>query len=473
MLIERTTITSTIVMGVSAVLTTLFGIVGTKFIAFKLGAEGVGIQGIYTTMVALAAGVFGCSLANSGTQYIAKYAGNDSHKFSQIYQTVRMLGRFLGLLGFVFVLGVMYLWPTQSVFSSLDGFSGFWLALGALFAIVLSAQRAQLNGTRNLNSLALVNVVGAGAGVTAAIVFVSLFGHAGLDSLLIAPYFFGCVAGAIVLNRSKLEVKCCKPSLQWTGKIIGIGWVITLGVVVVQATQLLVRIWLEATASLEMVGYFHAAWLIGMTYIGFLLSAMIAEYYPRLSGIASDNEKFSSAINNQMKLCFLVAPPIIFSGIIFSGPIMTILYTSEFSGSAILLKYLLVGDIFKLAAWAIAIGLLVKEKKYSYLLAEVLWNLIFFGLIVIIYDSQGLNGFGFSYIVSYIVYFIFTLWRLSASTGFLFDLKCIKYLLLIFVICLGCLLADPQKIHEYLFYSTLIIAYSVFSYMVLRKRLIQ
>jgi len=436
-----------------------------------LGAEGVGIQGIFTTLVALASAIFGCSLANSGTQYIAKYADSDRGAFGEIYGTVGKLGKLLGFMAFVVLLMILYLLPIGGLVPELGPWSGVWLATGVMFAIILSAQRAQLNGTRQLAQLAMLNVGGAIAGILVIMLAIAFLGKGGLEAVFIAPYLSGCMIGYLLLRRVSYPADRGTGATSWSRKILGIGWVMTAGVIIVQATQLLVRLWLENRSDIETVGLFHAAWLFGMTYIGFLLSAMIAEYYPRLSAIADDTTQFCHTINSQIKLCLLVAPAIIVAAIIFSDQIVRILYTEKFAESANLLRYLLIGDVFKLIAWAMSIGLIVREKKVSFLFGEILWNILFFSVAVLLYNQYGLVGFGISYIVSYLAYFLYNLWRLYSTTGFYIERFSILYLCVVVGICLICLAIRPSGLGESFTYALLLVFYGIGSALVLRRNM--
>ena len=49
-----------------------------------------------------------------------------------------------------------------------------------------------------------------------------------------------------------------------------------------------VRSMLLQGAGAEAAGFYHAAWTIGGMYVGIILQAMGADFYPRLTGVARD-----------------------------------------------------------------------------------------------------------------------------------------------------------------------------------------
>ena len=72
------------------------------------------------------------------------------------------------------------------------------------------------------------------------------------------------------------------------------------------ATLLFVRSAITQELDLEAAGYFAAAWGITMTYVGFLLGAMGADYFPRLTEVIHDRDAASRLMNDQAQLGFFM-----------------------------------------------------------------------------------------------------------------------------------------------------------------------
>lgn len=405
-------------MGISAVLTTLIGIAGTKYIAWELGAEGVGVQSLFTNAIGFLTGLFGFSLANSGTQYIAKYAGTLNDTVNDVIKTVIYLSRWQAMIAFLLVLLFSYVFELNRYTDLLGPWTGVWMATGAACSILLAGYQAQINGFRWIKSLAILNTTMTFCGVAVTCFLVYYFGLRGLSSLLVAPYAFGLLICLLIVSQKRQQVSPGRTSLSHIRKILGIGWVLTIGVIAVQTTQLVLRSWLERHEGIVVVGYFHASWLIGMTYISFILSAMIAEYYPRLSALSDSKSRLNQAVNGQISVCLIMTLPMIILGFVFSGQIVTLLYTVDFEPSSELLRYLLIGDLFKVVAWAMAIGLLVRECKIQYVLAELIWNTLFLLVAISLYEKFELVAIGTAYIAAYVVYYFWTFYALKKSSGF-------------------------------------------------------
>lgn len=77
-----------------------------------------------------------------------------------------------------------------------------------------------------------------------------------------------------------------------------LGSAFMLGGLATTSTLLLVRSVITQELGLEAAGYFAATWGITMTYVGFLLSAMGADYYPRLTEVIHDRQAANALMND-------------------------------------------------------------------------------------------------------------------------------------------------------------------------------
>ena len=60
--------------------------------------------------------------------------------------------------------------------------------------------------------------------------------------------------------------------------------------------ELLVEVY--ASASADAAGFYQAAWTLGGLYVGIILQAMGADFYPRLVGVATDNPQWNRLVND-------------------------------------------------------------------------------------------------------------------------------------------------------------------------------
>ena len=75
--------------------------------------------------------------------------------------------------------------------------------------------------------------------------------------------------------------------------------------------------------GLDAAGFYAAAWTLGGLYVGIILQAMGADFYPRLVGVAEDNRECNRLVNEQTLVSLLLAGPGVIGTIIFAPLIIS------------------------------------------------------------------------------------------------------------------------------------------------------
>ena len=64
-----------------------------------------------------------------------------------------------------------------------------------------------------------------------------------------------------------------------------------------------------ANLTWQRLVFIQAAWVFGGLYVGFILQAMGADFYPRLTAVAKDNTECNRLVNEQAEVGLLIAGP--------------------------------------------------------------------------------------------------------------------------------------------------------------------
>ena len=91
------------------------------------------------------------------------------------------------------------------------------------------------------------------------------------------------------------------------------------------------------------MGLYQSAWTLGGLYIGFILDAMGADFYPRLTAVATDDRECTRLVNEQTEIGLLLAGPGVLGTLTFAPLVMTLFYTAEFSGAVEPLRWICLG----------------------------------------------------------------------------------------------------------------------------------
>jgi len=133
---------------------------------------------------------------------------------------------------------------------------------------------------------------------------------------------------------------------------------------------------------------------------------MGTDYYPRLSGVANDKDKFVLLINQQAEIGLLILAPLLTVFLIFINWIVIILYSTKFLPINEMIQWAALGMYFKVVSWCIGYLLLAKGATKLFFWTELIANSYILFLNLVGYKFMGLEGLGISYIVGYIIYLI-------------------------------------------------------------------
>src|ERR1039458_5643454 len=166
---------STPFTGGASVINILLGIVRTKVMAVLLGPSGVGLIGLYMTIIGLASTLSGMGIGSSGVRQIAEAAGSEDQE--RIARTIKTLRRTTLVLGAVGALLLAAFSLPLSMLTFKDHAHAVAIAvlgITVLFGAVSTGQSALIQGLRHIANLARLNILAALTGTAIAVPAISL-----------------------------------------------------------------------------------------------------------------------------------------------------------------------------------------------------------------------------------------------------------------------------------------------------------
>lgn len=420
------------IIGGSSVLNVLIGLVRTKVAALIIGPQGMGAIALYQSVLATASSVLSLGTSSAGTRRIAERSLPEQQDAQRL--AVRALFVGCWILAFVGSVGLFLCRDLVAVLLMGDRSKARaigWLAVGVGLTIVSGAQSAFLSGQRQLGDIARITVWSAILASIIGIAAVSTLGDIGVAIFVLAAPIATFLFGFIAIRRRRVR-QDRRPTWRelaphWIG-LAKLGAAFTISGLAGSVAQLMVRSMILKQAGSESLGQFQAAWTIGMTYIGFVLTAMSTDFYPRLSAAIADHPLANRLINQQAEVALLACGPI-FLVMLGCAPVaVRLLYSSEFSQAAHLLRWQILGDVLKVAAWPLGFILLASGNGRDFVLTEALANGIFVAVAWIAIPSLGAEAASIGFLVMYATY-LPTVWLLArAKTGFRWEPKALGYL---------------------------------------------
>jgi enterobacterial common antigen flippase len=403
---------SSAVIGGSSVVKIGLGIVRTKAMALLLGPAGVGLLGLYGTIADLAQTIAGVGINSSGVRQIAEAVGTgDTRCIARTVTTLRRVALLLGALGALLL--VVFCRPIArlSFGDNQHAAPVALLALAVFFGAVSGGQIALVQGMRRIADLALTNLWGALYGTLFSIGIIYFFARSGNANAGVVPALVCVAAMGIVTSwwySRKIKVDRAAMKLAditaEVSALLKLGLVFMASALMAAGTAYLVRIIVMRKMGEDAAGFYQAAWGLGGMYVGILLQAMGADFFPRLTAVARDNHECNRLVNEQAEVSLLLAGPGVLATLTLAPLVIQLFYSAKFGPAVDVLRWICLGMMLRVASWPMGYVLLAKGARHPFFWSELVSSLIQVGLVWVGVLHFGLNGTGIAFAASYVIY---------------------------------------------------------------------
>ena len=398
---------STSIFGGSQVITIIIGIIRTKIIAVLLGTMGVGVIGIFQSIIDMMRSGAGLGMDTMSVRDMA-YANSLPDK-AELSKTVSLFNRWFLITALAgFLICIIFCYPI-SVWAFGSGEYAIYIALlsfSVFFAILTVGRSTVLQGMRHISDMAKSSIIGSFLGL---LVTAPLYYFLGLDGitpafLLVYLISFLCVQMYYRrLNITKVKVSA-KATIEGGIYIFKFSIYLFIAGVVATGTMFLIKALLVRNMNIDAAGLFQAAWTISTIYLGLILRSMGSDFFPRLSAIANKKRGVRKLVNEQSYIVIIIASPLIVAMLFLSGQVISILYSSEFVNADTVLRWQMFGTFLKVLSWPIAFIMLAKNKGLLFLITEALFYGVYILSCHLLFPTYGLDATGIGYLIAYVVY---------------------------------------------------------------------
>tara|TARA_B110000977_G_scaffold28777_1_gene37114 strand:- start:12301 stop:13821 length:1521 start_codon:yes stop_codon:yes gene_type:complete len=456
---SRSLIKSMLVIGSAQFVNILITIVRVKVFANLLGPSGVGLLSIYTSLQAMVKETAGLGMVSSGVREITSSRGDEAalSRVRRVLFAAHLIHGALAMLAVWLLRERIAIWLFGDAVRATEiGLIG----IAVFLSLLVSAQTALLQGLRKIGYLGRVMVIGAFVGSLAGLVAVWLQGESGLIWFILAQPMAAVVIALQYTRRlprpTAARLTLVKVWEVWK-PMAKLGVAFMLGGLAHAATLLLVRGRISQELGLDAAGHFAAAWGITMTYVGFLIKAMGADYYPRLVEVIHDKVAAVRLMNEQVQLGLAIGGPVLLLMIGLAPWIITVLYSDEFGPAVKLLQWQTVGNVFVVASWAIGFSIIASARGKTFLLFQVNFNILFLLMLWPTLASFGIVAAGPAFTIAYVMHF--TLLYLIVRSIFQFRLQPLSLALLAIHTSLAfALLGATQFLPEFSAFASVFLA---------------
>lgn len=425
-------------MGGATLASLVIGLARNKAVALIGGPAAVGLLGLFTALVSMGASVATLGLDTSAVRQIAQQSVDESER-ARTQRAVWTMAWPLALAG----AGLIWLFrqplAEASAHSASYARAVGWLAAGVATSVIAAAQLAVLQAHGRIGDLARVRLWGSVVATAIGIGAVYVYGVAGIVAAVVATPVITCLlafwVGRNLPSARWNQLFAVQLSDQW-GALVSIGAIVMITNFVGTFSQLATRSLVTRDLGLGAAGFYHACWSITWVNLSLVLNAMAADYFPRLSKVAHEPHSASEILNQQVHVALLLAGPALALVSIFAPLVLSLLYSSAFSDSALLLRLFLVAGVLRLPIWALGYVLLARRAGRAYFMGELAASSIV-PLTWILLPSSGLNGAAIAALVAGLISFFFYLIPVHRSHSVRLSRENAKNILILVVMLLA------------------------------------
>lgn len=424
----------------SSSVTVLSGVIRLKIAAIILGPAGIGIIGIFQSLLSATS-----TLGSFGLNTVASREVSTSAS-SAIAKEVALVHLFFGLL--LSFVTALILWICAPVLYDLLGFEAgdpystmSILAIGAAASVIAGIQVSILGGLKRVNSIVFTMIASGALAVTLAYsVLINSWPQASAWFVAIPPICQAVIGIIFVILHTR------RPNTSPSGStygpsdalsaVVNHGILIMLGAVGVALSHLLVRVLLQRELGISALGQYQAASTISMTYLTVLLAAVINDFYPRLSAVVSSPRAARRLVNEQLEILGLAAAPVLVGVVTLAPYIMEALYSNEFIIGGVILRWQTVGDAMKIICVPLSVVLLATGRMTEYATTQMLSLFVFVVLTWALAPLMGPTAAALGYVAMYAVYLPLLMWRANTSIKLRIGSRVLRQSIAIICCCL-------------------------------------
>lgn len=419
-------------MGGTAGITMLLGMVRTKFAAVLIGTAGAGLLANFGAIQGLVGTLAGLGIGSSAVRDVAAaVAAGDQPAIGRTVLTLRRMCWLTGTMGMVALMALSPLlgqWTFGNQDHTLEIAA---LGLIILFGNLAGGQTALINGMRRIGDLARLGVISAVVGTVVSIAFYLWLGLRGIVPALV----LASAINLVVTWQYAKRVPVPRVSMTLVQSFCAASGMVKLGFAMMWS-GLLNSLAAYATVkmittgiSLPAVGIYSAAFALSGMFVNFVLGAMGADYYPRLTGMAHDKPAMNSLVNEQTEIGLLLGVPGLLATLSLAPWVIHVFYTAEFLPAVALLQWFIFGCLGRVVSWPLGFVMLALGKGRWFIATETTFVAIHVALIAVLLQWVGLQGVAIAFGVLYVAYTA-AVWGVARQlTGFIWTPVCRRMLL--------------------------------------------
>jgi PST family polysaccharide transporter len=381
-----------------------------KVIAAQTGPAGIAMMGQMGSAINLLLPYTNAGIGNGIVKYIAEYnSAGRSDQTNEVVNTsmcLTLLGStVIAIAAFFLKDSLSYHLFGDSQYAGVITCFAFALPLMGLGYSVLFI----LNGYKRLKAYSVVTALNSIAFVGIAYGLTVGYGITGSLISMIVSQSLLCFIGLVSLLTSNQPVfsrLCLRVDRVIFNNLLKFAYMGLVSASLGPLSQIFIRTYIINCLSIEEAGYWQAVCKISETYLSLIIIPLSVYYLPRLSEIQHYQDLKSEI---QKTFIFSVSAAAVAAALVYAFRhfIITAFLSRQFTPIEVLFPFQLLGDLLKVASWAIGMVMWAKSMTRLFIMTEVFFTGSFVLFTIIAISEFGLVGATYAYAFNYGAYFIF------------------------------------------------------------------
>lgn len=381
-------------------------VVRTKLAALWLGPAGFGLMAVYQSTMDMLCKTAQLNLDQSSVRDLAK--NRDNHEAA--VRTVAIVRRLALLLGIGGTLAVILFSPLISLWAFGDyshtlAFAA--LSLWIIFHITASAESSILRGFDTLRPLAKAALYASIVSLAIAIPLFYFFRLKAIVPVILVYYGVSFAFYMAYRARGYNSLKMSfREAIRLGGPMLRLGGYMTVSNTVTLLASNVLVIFLNRYYGETEAGFYQSGYTLINTYVGIIFTAIVMEFYPRLSTVAGSRMRTEYVVSHELKVTMWILIPVMVAFICLSEPVIRLLYSADFMAAH---PYVIIGAagvFFRAASWCIAYTILARGDGKVFVFTEFASAVVYLSLHIPLFRLFGFEGLGAAYTLWYFIYFL-------------------------------------------------------------------
>ncbi|MBQ9561727.1 MAG: oligosaccharide flippase family protein [Prevotella sp.] len=379
----------------------LLNLLRTKLVAVYLGPAGVGLNAIYNETKELLHETTNCGMDQSGVREISIHyekwlETKDREGLDNSLKLTRSLVVTLAIVGTI--LSVLLAYPLSMLTFSDAAHTWDFVCLAPAVGMstLICGEMMVLKATRQIKKIAWLSTLTIIVGILTNIPLYYMWGLKGIipailfflvvQLIIVCRYSFAHYPFEINLNRTFL--KTGRPILILGASFVAQGFV-------AHGARLLIQAYINTHGTVVDVGYYNAVLGITSMFFGLFASSIAADFFPRLSGIFSNEGERRTVVIRQINVMQILTSPALVAFMIAANIMVPLLLSNEFVPMIPILEVALLTGLVKTIATPLQYLPLAAGDAKLYFFAELIAYAFMVPIYVLCYSQWGLQGIGY------------------------------------------------------------------------------